>query len=67
MKLDLDQRWTDRLAALPESGMGYQRVRVRLLDGRTIAPAIVLNAQILQVDQPTAPFRTVDIAEIELE
>jgi hypothetical protein len=44
MRLELDPRWTQKLAQLPESGMGYQGVRVRLKAGRTIEDALVFNA-----------------------
>lgn len=67
MRLTLDARWIEWLTRLPESGMGYQRVRVRLRNGTWITRAIVLNAEVLQVDDPTPPFRTADIAQIELE
>ena len=49
MRLNLDSRWTQKLARLPESGMGYQRVRVRLKAGSTIESALVVNAAGLQV------------------
>jgi len=67
MRLELDPRWTQKLAQLPESGMGYQGVRVRLKAGRTIEDALVFNATVLQVADDVAPFRTQDIAEIELD
>jgi hypothetical protein len=67
MRLTLDARWIDWLTRLPESGMGYQRVRVRLRNGTLIPRAVVLNAEVLEVDDPTPPFRAADIAQIELE
>lgn len=67
MQLKLEHRWTERLATLPESGMGYQRVRVRLKDGRVLHNATVLNAQILQVPEGVRPFASGDIDAIELE
>jgi hypothetical protein len=66
MQLQLDPRWTQKLARLPESGMGYQRVRVLLKAGRTIEDALVFNASVLQVADDVAPFRSQDIDDIEL-
>jgi hypothetical protein len=66
VKLDLERRWTDKLTRMPESGMGYQRVRVRLKMGRTIEDALVFNATVLQVSDDLPPFNPQDIADIEL-
>lgn len=66
MQLQLDRRWTEKLARLPESGMGYQRVRVRLKAGRTIDDALVYNASLLEVPEGVAPFSPQDIDEIEM-
>ena len=66
MKLDLERRWIDKLAQMPESGMGYQRVRVRLKVGRTIEDALVFNASVLHVSDDIPPFSLQDIADIEL-
>jgi len=49
MKRQLDQRWRQQLARMPESGMGYQRVDVRLSDGREIIDALVFNAQEIEL------------------
>lgn len=66
MKVALHKKWTERLLGLPESGMGYQRVRVRLKDGRTIGEAIALNAQVLELPDGVPPFDPGEIADIEL-
>jgi hypothetical protein len=66
MQLELEQRWVSKLATLPESGMGYQCVRVLLKAGRTIEGALVFNAAILQVADTVAPFRSQDILDIEV-
>ncbi len=66
MRLTLDKKWTDRLLQLPESGMGYQRVRVRLKDGRTIEDAVALNGQILLISDEVKGFDAADITHIEL-
>ena len=67
MRLTLNSHWIDWLTRLPESGMGYQRVRVRLLNGTVIPRAVVLNAEVLQVEDSTPPFHAADIAQIEIE
>jgi hypothetical protein len=67
MQLKLDDRWIEKLAGLPESGMGYQRVRVRLRDGRVVAHGLVFNAEILEVGDEAGAFTPTDIADIELE
>jgi hypothetical protein len=66
MQLTLDQHWTEKLARLPETGMGYQQVRVKLKIGRTIENALVFNASVLEVAETIPPFRSEDITEIEL-
>ncbi len=65
MRLALDKKWTERLLDLPESGMGYQSVRVCLKDGRTLEDVVVLNAQVLQVPDDAPKFASSDIATIE--
>lgn len=66
MQLRLDQRWSEKLARLPESGMGYQRVRVRLRAGRTIDEALVYNGSVLEIPDGVAPFSPQDIDAIEM-
>jgi hypothetical protein len=67
MQLKLEQRWSEMLAAQPESGMGYQRVRVRLKGGRTLEHLTVLNGQVLQLSDDVSSFTPDDIAAIEVE
>ena len=66
MRLRLDSKWIERLTQLPESGMGYQRVRVSLRGGRVIEPAVVHNAEFLEVADDTVAFTEGEIANIEL-
>ena len=49
MRVKLDQQWTKRLLELPESGMGYQRVDVRLADGRELRDVLAFNAEEIEV------------------
>ncbi len=66
MRLNLDRSWSERLRDLPESGMGYQRVRVRLRDGRTVEEAIVFNGTVLEVPDGAPTFDGPEIAAIDL-
>jgi hypothetical protein len=61
--LRLNEFWTQRLAQLPESGMGYQRVDITLKDHRVIQNVIVFNAEECQTDEE---FRTTDIVDIRI-
>jgi hypothetical protein len=66
LALKLPPRWTEYLLTQPETGMGYQRVALKLKDGRTIRPAVVLNVEQLQVEEPVS-LRPQDIVEITVE
>ena len=66
MRVRLEPKWTDVLVHLPESGMGYQRVRVRLQDGRVIDPVIAHNAEVLEIDDRHGGFTSADIERIDL-
>jgi hypothetical protein len=63
MRIKLDNRWTDLLLTWPESGMGYQRVDVRMCDGRELTDIVVLNAEWLEV--PTE-FAQATVASIRM-
>ena len=41
MRLKLEQRWTERLLELPESGMGYQCVDIRFANGHMLEDVVV--------------------------
>ena len=62
--LGLSQKWTDRMKKLPESGMGYQNVTVKLKNG-VVLKGIVTNSDILKVDS-RAIFKNDDIDEINI-
>lgn len=49
MKRKLELCWRQQLAGLPESGMGYQRVDVRLADGREVIDTVVFNTQEIEL------------------
>ena len=61
MRIRLDQRWVKRLLSWPETGMGYQRVDVRMADGRELKNAIVLNAELLEAPDDFGDGTIVDI------
>lgn len=63
MRIKLDSRWTEKLKALPESGMGYQLVDVKTSDGRELRRVIALNAEWLEVPDE---FQRAEIVEIRL-
>jgi hypothetical protein len=61
MRVKLEPRWTKRLSELPESGMGYQRVDVRLADGRELKDVVVFNAEELEVPDEFAQAEIKDV------
>lgn len=63
MRVRLGDRWTKRLLGLTESGMGYQRVDVRLADGRELRDVVVFNAE--EIEMPRE-FAAVTIANLRL-
>jgi len=65
MRFKLPLRWTTYLLSQPESGMGYQRVAVRLRDGRTFENALVFNAEQLEIKQDVE-LKPDEIVEISL-
>ena len=50
MTIRLPEKWSRFLLGQPESGMGYQRVDVRLADNREITNTIVFNGE--QIELP---------------
>ena len=66
MRLHLTERWTRRLRALPEQGMGHQRVDVTLRSGQRVRDVIVLNAEEAEWPDDRAPIEIDDIADIEV-
>lgn len=64
MTVKLSGKWTDKMKSLPESGMGYQNVRVKLKDG-TILGGVVRNSDSLDVIGNVL-FGVDDIDDIDL-
>jgi hypothetical protein len=63
MRIKLEPRWTRRLLELPESGMGYQRVDLRLGNGVELTDVLVFNAE--EVDLPDE-FAGAEIKDVRL-
>ncbi len=61
MRIRLEPRWTKRLLELPESGMGYQRVDIRLIDGRELKDVVVFNAEEIEVPDEFARAQIKDV------
>jgi hypothetical protein len=49
-KIKLLQKQIDLLVNLPETGMGYQIVDIKLKDGRIFNRKVVLNSMYLQIE-----------------
>ena len=66
MRLRLDERWGRHLRALPECGMGYQRVDVALRSGEIFRDIMVFNGEELELPVDAGPIHLKDIKEIDL-
>ena len=65
MTVHLPERWIARLCDLPESGMGYQNVVVRLRDGSSWT-VIVRNAEQFEWPPDRPRIDASDIVDIRL-
>jgi len=63
-RLGLSQKWIDKLINLPESGMGYQKVTVKLKNG-VVFDGMVINCEILHVNNYIV-FKNDDIDDINV-
>ena len=61
MRIRLEPRWTKRLLELLESGTGYQRVDIRLVDGRELKDVVVFNAEEIEVPDEFARAQIKDV------
>jgi hypothetical protein len=59
--IHLKEPWIQRLANMPESGMGYQKVDITLKGNRILENVLVLNAEDCQTDEKFNPEDVVDI------
>lgn len=64
--LKLPQSFTNSLLNLPETGMGYQVVKVVLKSGRVLNQQKVINAELLMIEGDE-DINEKDIEAIELE
>ena len=63
--LQLSARWHERLAAAPETGMGYHVVTVILRNGRRHDRVVVESGAISRIDgEVSIPFLKEDIADL---
>lgn len=61
MIVKLSKYWTEKLLRFPESGMGYQKVEVRLKNGEVIHESLVYNAEELSLPSK----KKINISEVE--
>jgi len=64
--IKLTENFVSKLLDLPESGMGYQVVKVILRNGKILRQHKVLNSELLMIDGKENIFLK-DIEQIELE
>ncbi len=65
-KIKLTDNWVNYLVNMPESGMGYQLVRIFLKGGKVLKKHKVLNSSILVLEDDEK-IELGDIEKIELE
>ena len=65
MFVTLSNAMTRKLAALPETGMGYQCVDVELRDGRRLEGVMVIESTLLDVPASAGTLDAADILNIE--
>jgi hypothetical protein len=65
-KILLPEKFTLQLMSLPESGMGYQLVKVFLKSGKVLRKHKVFNASLLQLE-PNEQVSQNEIDKIEIE
>jgi hypothetical protein len=65
-KFKIPEKFVHQLVKLPESGMGYQLVKVFLSDGKILRKRKVLNSSIL-ILEPDENINSSEIENIELE
>lgn len=57
--VNLPKKWIDKCVNMPESGMGYQKVSVKVANGSV--SGIVLNCSILETVEKVDPEKILDI------
>jgi hypothetical protein len=61
MRIKLERRFVERLSNLPESDMGYQRVDIRVSDGRELKDVVVFKAEEADVPDEFAQAKITDV------
>jgi hypothetical protein len=61
MRVKLAKRWTKQLLQLPETGMGFQRVDLRLADGREVKNVLAFNAEEVELPDECANAKIEDV------
>lgn len=64
-KLNLSNYWIETLINLPETGMGYQLVDIKLNDGTILRRRVVVNSSYLMLEEGEY-FKVSDIEDIKL-
>ena len=64
MHIHLNEKWSDALCEFPENGMGYQRVDIRLRNGRQVKQVLVLNAEVVDWPDEHRRIGVEDIADM---
>jgi len=65
-KFKIPEKFVHQLVKLPESGMGYQLVKIFLSDGKILRKRKVLNSSIL-ILKPDENINSSEIEKIELD
>ena len=61
IQVKLPEPWSTYLLTQPESGMGYQRVDVRLEGDRELRDVVVLNAEFIELPADCADSKICDL------
>jgi len=65
--MNLSRNFVEQLVALPESGMGYQKVKFKLIDGREFTGVVFNCFKVGRIDgHKDIPFESDQIQEISL-
>lgn len=65
-KLQIPEKFVHQLVNLPESGMGYQLVKVFLSNGKILRKHKIVNSSVLLLE-PNENVSSLQIEKIELE
>ncbi len=65
-KLQIPEKFVHQLVNLPESGMGYQLVKVFLSNGKILRKHKIVNSSVLLLE-PNENISSLQIEKIELE